>query len=48
MMTSRRKRMGRGFSMGMSRSEKQEARRPWRLSLLIKLVRRSIAYQFLL
>lgn len=26
------------FSMGMTRAEKVEARRPWRLSVIIKLI----------
>lgn len=36
------------FSMGMTKLEKHEARRPWRMSVIIKLVGRSIGYQFLL
>lgn len=32
------------FGMGMMREEKIEARRPWRNSLIIKLVGRSIGY----
>lgn len=35
------------FGMGMTKMEKMEARRPWRNSLIIKLVGRSIGYQFL-
>lgn len=35
------------FSMGMMKEEKIEARKPWHLSLLIKLVEQSIGYQFL-
>lgn len=36
------------FSMGMSKEEKYEARKPWRTSLVIKQVTRTIGYQFLL
>lgn len=36
------------FSIGMSIDEKQEARKSWHLSMIIKLVGRSIKYQFLL
>lgn len=36
------------FSMGMSREEKYEARKPCKMSLIIKLVGCSIGYQFLL
>lgn len=35
------------FGDGMTREEEIEARRPWRNSLLIKLVGRMIGYQFL-
>lgn len=34
--------------MGMTKEEKEEARRPWRLNLIIKLVGSKIGYQFLL
>lgn len=34
------------ISMGMTKEGKHEARKPWRLSLIIKLVGRSIGYQF--
>lgn len=33
---------------GMTKEEKIEARRPWKLSVIIKLVGRSIGYPFLL
>lgn len=36
------------FSMGMTKEEKREARKPWRLSLIIELGGRKIGYQFLL
>lgn len=36
------------FSMEMSKAEKIEARKPWKMSLIIKLVGRSIGYRFLL
>lgn len=36
------------FSMGMTRQEKIAARKPWRSSLIIKLVGRRIDYQYLL
>lgn len=36
------------FGIGMMKEEKREARWPWRNSLIIKLVGRSIGYQFLL
>lgn len=36
------------FSMGMSRQEKISARRPWRTTLIIKLVGRRIGYRYLL
>lgn len=36
------------FSMSMTKEEKVEARRPRRLSLIIKLVGQSIGYPFLL
>lgn len=36
------------FSMGMSEQEKIEARRPWRWSLIIKLVGTSTGYHYLL
>lgn len=36
------------FSMGTTKKEKMEARKPWGLSLIIKLVWRSIGYKFLL
>lgn len=36
------------ISMGMTKDEKNEVRKPWRLSLIIKLIGRSIEYQFLL
>lgn len=36
------------FSIGMTKEEKLEARRPWRLSLIIKLVGKSVGYQFLM
>lgn len=36
------------ISLGMSKEEKIHARKPWRLSLIIKLVGRRIGYQFLL
>lgn len=36
------------FSMGISRKENREARKPWRTSLIIKLVGRKIGYQYLL
>lgn len=35
------------FGMRMTKTEKIEARRPWRNSLIIKLVGRSVGYQFL-
>lgn len=36
------------FSRGMTKEEKHEARRPWRLSLIIKLVGMTIDYHYLL
>lgn len=39
---------GQWFSMGMTKEEKIEARKPWRLNLIIKMVGRSIGYQLLL
>src|SRR3954463_13819301 len=36
------------FGMGMTKMEKIEVRRPWRNSLIVKLVGRSVGYQFLL
>lgn len=36
------------ISLGMTKEEKIEAMKPWRLSLIIKLVGRKIGYQFLL
>lgn len=36
------------FSMGMSKEEKIKARRPWRWSLIVKLVGRNIGYYILL
>lgn len=36
---------GSWFSMGMSKEEKYEAKKPWCMSLIIKLVGRSIGYQ---
>lgn len=39
---------GQLFSMGMTRQEKIDARKPWRTSLIIKLIGRKIGYQFLL
>lgn len=38
---------GSWFGIGMTREEKNEARRPWRNSLIVKLVGRSISYHFL-
>lgn len=35
------------FTMGMPKEEKIEAQRPWKLSLIIKLMGRRIDYQFL-
>lgn len=35
------------FSMGMTREEKTEARRPWRNGLIIKLIGRYIGYHYL-
>lgn len=35
------------FRMGMTREEKWVARRPWRNSLIIKLVGRSVRYHYL-
>lgn len=35
------------FGMGMTRAEKIEARRPWRNSLIIKLVGRTTGYHYL-
>lgn len=35
------------FGMGMTKEEKKAARRLWRSNLIIKLVRRSIEYQYL-
>lgn len=35
------------FGMGMLRGEKLEAQRPWRNSVIIKLIGRSIKYHFL-
>lgn len=35
------------FGIGMTREEKIEARRPWRSSLIIKLIGRSIGYHYL-
>lgn len=35
------------FSMSMTREEKLEARRPWRKSLVIKLIRKAIGYHYL-
>lgn len=39
---------GQWFSMGMSKAERKETRKPWHLSSIIKLVSRSIGYQFML
>lgn len=36
------------FSMRMFRHEKMEARKPWRTSLIIKLVKRKIGHQYIL
>lgn len=36
------------FLMGMTREEKSKAMKPWRLSLIVKLVGHSTGYQFLL
>lgn len=36
------------FSMGTTKQEKIIARKPWRTSLIIKLIGRKIGYQFLL
>lgn len=35
------------FSMGMTREEKLEARRPWCLNIIIKLIGRSTDYHYL-
>lgn len=35
------------FRMGMTKEEKIEARRPWRSSLIIKLIGRTIVYQYI-
>lgn len=35
------------FGMRMTKEEKIEARRPWRNSLIIKLIRRNIRYHYL-
>lgn len=39
---------GHWFNMGMTKEEKIEVRWPWKLSVIIKLVERTIGYQFLL
>lgn len=48
MMIQSKKSEGPWFSMGMSKQEKLEARRPWRWSLIIKLVGNNIGYHYLL
>lgn len=40
--------VGPRFNMGMSMKEKIEARKPWRNSVIIKLVGRKIGYHYLL
>lgn len=39
---------GHCFSMGMSKEGKIDVRKPWNMSVIIKLVGRSIGYHFLL
>lgn len=36
------------LSMGMTKEEKIEARKPWELSIIIKLVGKTIGYHYLL
>lgn len=39
---------GAWFSTEMTKAKKMEAKKPWRLSIIIKLVGMSIGYQYLL